>query len=187
VVSTFEQVGLLAQESTPAEGTDDAGRDELSPDQDGFFVLEEDPSPSEDDSPVVNCPPELHADSSEAEIGQAPSIAGSQTSIPIHNSVFGYLVALEGSRRGERFPLISSEITVGNSPNLDIRLTDSGIARFHARIVYKNGRHYIETLEKRGSCLVNGVKTKKSELKDGDILSLGKVKMQVEYAHEANA
>lgn len=169
VVTRFEQVGLLAQASTPTEGTNDGGRDEPSPDQDDFLVLEEDPSPSEEASPVVNCPPD------------------SQTSISIHDNVFGYLVALDGSRRGERFPLISSEMTVGSSPNLDIRLPDSGIARYHARIVYKNGRHYIETLERRGSCLVNGVKTNKAELKDGDILSLGKVKMQVEYAHEAHA
>ena len=176
VVSRFEQVGLLARASTPAEGTDDGGRDEPSPDQDDFLVQEENASPSEEDSPVVNCPPELRADSSEPE-----------TSISIHDNVFGYLVALDGSRRGERFPLISSEMTVGSSPNIDVHLADSGIARFHARIIYKNGRHYIQTLEKRGSCLVNGVKTKKAELKDGDILSLGKVKMQVEYAHEAHA
>jgi hypothetical protein len=169
VVSRFELVGLLTQASTPAEGTDDGGRDEPSPDQDDFLVLEENPSPSEEDSPVVNCPPD------------------SQTSISLHDNVFGYLVALDGSRQGERFPLISSEMTVGSSPNIDIHLADSGIARFHARIIYTNGRHYIQTLERRGTCLVNGVKTKKAELKDGDILSLGKVKMQVEYAHEAHA
>jgi predicted component of type VI protein secretion system len=78
-------------------------------------------------------------------------------------------------------------MTVGSSPNIEVHLADSGIARFHARIIYKNGRHYIQTLERRGSCLVNGVKTKKAELKDGDILSFGRVKMQVEYAHEAHA
>ncbi len=188
VVTRFEQVGLLArQASTPVEGTDEGGTDEPSAEQDDFLLLEEDPPPSEEESPVVNWPPELHANSSEAEIGDAPSTQGSQTSISIHDNVFGYLVALDGSRRGERFPLISSEITVGSSPNIDIHLADSGIARYHARIVYKNGRHYIETLERRGSCLVNGVRTKKAELKDGDILSLGKVKLQVEYAHEAHA
>ena len=127
VVTRFEQVGLLAQASMPAEGTDDGERDEPSPDQDDFLVLEEDASPSEEDSPVVNCPPELHAKSSEAEAGQTQSTPGSQTSVSIHDNVFGYLVALDGSRRGERFPLISSEMTVGSSPNLDIRLADSGI------------------------------------------------------------
>ncbi len=129
VVSRFEQVGLLAQASTSAEGTDDGGRDEPSPDQDDFLVLEENASPSEEASPVVNCPPELHADSSEPETLQAQSPPDSQASISIHDNVFGYLVALDGSRQGERFPLISSEMTVGSSPNIDIHLADSGIAR----------------------------------------------------------
>ncbi len=182
IVSKFEQVGLLAQASMPAEGTGMGGRDEPPPDQDDFLVLEENPSPSEEDSPVVNCPPELHAGSAAAETGKAQDTPASP-----HDNVFGYLLALDGSRQGERFPLISSEMTVGSSPDIDIRLADSGIARFHARIVYKNGRHYIETLEKKGRCLVNGVQKDRAELKDGDVLSLGKVKMQVEYAHEANA
>ncbi len=187
VVSKFEQVGLLAKAPVQAEGTGDGERDRPSPDQDDFLVLEENRSPSEEDSPVVNCPPELHMDPPEAEAGQTRNSPGSRVSISLHDNVFGYLVALDGSRRGERFPLISSEMTVGSSPNLDIRLADSGIARLHARIVYKNGRHYIQTLAKKGGCLVNGVKTNKAELKDGDVLSLGKVKMQVEYAHEAHA
>ena len=187
VVGRFEQVGLLAQASPHAEGKGEGEKDEPSPDQDDFLVLEENSPPSEEDSPVVNCLPELHEDSSGSEPGQTQRPPGSQTSVSLHDNVFGYLVALDGSRQGERFPLVSSEMTVGSSPNIDIRLADSGIARFHARIIYKNGRHYIQTLEKRGRCLVNGVKTNKAELKDGDVLSLGKVKMQVEYAHEAHA
>ena len=187
VVSRFDEVGLLTQASTPAEDANDGARDEPSADQDDFVVLEEGPSPSEEATPVVNCPPELHADSSEAQIGQFPGTPGSETAISTHDNVFGYLVALDGSRRGERFPLVSSEMTLGSSPEIDIRLADSGIARYHARILFKNGRHYIQTLERRGGCLVNGVKTKRAELKDGDILSLGQVKMQVEYAREAHA
>jgi len=187
VVVRFEQVSLLAQSSAHAEGSGEGETHAPSPGQDDFLVLEENPSPSEGDSPVVNCPPELQENSHEAEPGQAPGTPESKTSISAHNNVFGYLVALDGSRRGERFPLISSEMTVGSSPNLDIRLADSGISRFHAKIVYKNGRHYIQILARKGSCLVNGVKTNKAELKDGDVLSLGKIKMQVEYAHEAHA
>jgi hypothetical protein len=158
VVRRFEQVGLLAQSSALT-----AGEGEGAGDEDGFLVLEEDRSSAEEDSPVVN---------------------GSSS---FHEDVFGYLVALDGSRRGERFPLIRAEMTVGSSPDIDVHLADSGIARLHARIVYRDGRHFIETVEKPGSCRVNGVKQDKAELKDGDVLSLGKVKMQVEYAREANA
>jgi hypothetical protein len=180
LVTKFEQVGLLAQAPMPAPDTDVGGRDEAYEDKGDFLVLEEDPSAADEDSPVVHCP-------SEAETGQAQDTPGADASISLHEDVFGYLVALDGSRQGERFPLISSELTVGSSPDIDIRLADSGIARVHARIVYKNRKHYIETMEEPGGCLVNGIQKDKAELKDGDVLSLGKVKMQVEYAREANA
>jgi hypothetical protein len=169
VVSKFEQVGLLPQAPRPAAETDRREREEPGQDQGDFLVLEERPSSEDEDVPVVLCPAEPHPGSS------------------LQDNVFGYLVALDGSRRGERFPLVCSEMTVGSSPDIDIRLADAGIARFHARIVYKNQRHYIETIEKPGSFLVNGVQKDKSELRDGDVLSLGKIKMQVEYPREANA
>ena len=187
MVSRFEQVGLLAKPPVQAEESGEGEKEEPSKEQDDFLVLEESGPDSEEDAPVVNYTPEIHADASETETGQATSSPDAQPSISAHENVFGYLVALDGSREGERFPLISSELTVGSSPNLEIRLPDSGIASYHARIIYRNGRHYIETLERRGRFLVNGVKTRKAELKDGDVLSLGKVQMQVEYAHEAHA
>lgn len=187
VVSKFEQVGLIAKVSAQAEDTDEEKKVEPPPDRDDFLVLEENQPDAVQDAPVVNCPPELREGSAEEGPEQARSSPGSSPSVSLSDNVFGYLVALDGSRRGERFPLISHEMTVGSSPDLDIRLADSGIASYHARIVYRDGRHYIESLERRGRCLVNGVKTRKAELKDGDVLSLGRVKMQVEYAHEAHA
>jgi hypothetical protein len=187
VVSKFEQVGLLAKASVQPEGTDEDEKEEPSPERNDFLVMEEDRSDTEQETPVVNCPPELRESTADAGTEQALHSPDTVPSVSLHDNVFGYLVALDGSRRGERFPLISAEMTVGSSPNLDIRLADSGIASYHARIVYRDGRHYLESLERRGRCLVNGVKTMKAELKDGDVLSLGRVKMQVEYAREAHA
>ena len=92
-------------------------------------------------------------------------------------------VALEGSRQGERFPLISSNISLGNSPGIDIRLSDSGIANFHARILYMERKHCLENLDSMGRTFVNGVQVAKVvELRDGDVIRLGNIKMQVEYA-----
>ena len=171
IVNKFEQVGLLVKFSPTDAGEDDQERGEPSSGgQQDFLVLEDDTAPTDEDSAIVIYPSTIRASSSD----------------PIDN-VFGYLVALDGSRKGERFPLVSSEIKVGSSPEIDIRLADAGIARLHARIVYKDQRHYIETIEESGSCHVNGVQTDRAELKDGDVLSLGKVKMQIEYAREANA
>ncbi len=187
VVSKFEQVGLLARATAPRAETDEGKSEGPSPEEDDFLVLEGDPPASEGDVPVVNCPAGLCGASPEAEAGSTQGTPDPEAPGSRKDNVFGYLVALDGSRQGERFPLINAEMTLGSSPDIDIRLADSGIARYHARIVYRNGRHYLETMKRAGVCLVNGVRKSKVALKDGDVLSLGKVKMQVEYAREANA
>jgi pSer/pThr/pTyr-binding forkhead associated (FHA) protein len=79
--------------------------------------------------------------------------------------------------------MISSNITLGSSPGIDIRMLDPGIANFHARVLYKERKHFLENLDSMGRCYVNGVQaTKVVELKDGDVIRLGEIKMQVEYA-----
>ena len=79
--------------------------------------------------------------------------------------------------------MISSNITLGSSPGIDIRLSDSGIANFHARILYKERKHFLENLDGMGRSYVNGVQASAVvELKDGDVVRLGDIKMQVEYA-----
>ncbi len=79
--------------------------------------------------------------------------------------------------------MISSNITLGSSPGIDIRLSDAGIANFHARILYKERKHFLENLDGMGRSYVNGVQaTAVVELKDGDVVRLGDIKMQVEYA-----
>jgi hypothetical protein len=186
IVDKFEQIGMVTRPPSAVAQTDGEDWGEASETQADYLVLEEDPHSADQDSPVVNYPIEFRASSSQADTGKRAKAPDSRTR---HKSryVAGYLVALDGSRKGERFPLISSEITVGSSRGIDIRLADSGIARYHARIIYRRGKHYLETVAESGSCLVNGVQANRAELKDGDVLCLGKTKMQVEYAREATA
>jgi len=140
--------------------------------QEGFTVVEEEEDTEDADCPVVQYPKNLEErDSSDQESKEVSS-----------DFVTGYLVALEGSRKGERFPLISSNITLGNSPGIDIRLSDPGIANFHARIQYKDRKHYLENLDNMGRSFVNAVQVDLIELKDNDVVRLGDIKFQVEYA-----
>ncbi len=97
--------------------------------------------------------------------------------------VNGYLVAVQGSRRGERFPLLCSNITLGTSPGSDIRLTDPGIRNFHAQIHFKGRKHYLENLDIMGASFLNGLQGGLLELKDGDIIRLGEVQFQVEFSN----
>jgi hypothetical protein len=150
--------------------------------EEAFEIVEEEPEGDSVKAPVVHCP------LSDAG-SQSSKVAGatkSRTVGPhgeVREYVTGYLVALEGSRKGERFPMISSNITLGSSPGIDIRMLDPGIANFHARVLYKDRKHFLENLDSMGRCYVNGVQaTKAVELRDGDVIRLGEIKMQVEYA-----
>jgi hypothetical protein len=162
--------------------TDAAETEEVEED---FEIVEEDPSVEEKQAPVVHCPPNVSSGSP-----QPQASPGSDTFVDrlglkpeAREYVTGYLVALEGSRQGERFPMISSNITLGSSPGIDIRLSDAGIANFHARILYKERKHFLENLDGMGRCYVNGVQASAIvELRDGDVVRLGDIKMQVEYA-----
>ncbi len=44
----------------------------------------------------------------------------------------GYLTILDGTRKGDRVPLIPADIMLGSSPNTDVMLTDQGISESHA-------------------------------------------------------
>ncbi len=151
--------------------------------EEDFEIVEQDPVAEDAEAPVVHCPPNLSSGKMKARKDSATSAGRSGPNAEVSEYVTGYLVALEGSRQGERFPMISSNITLGSSPGIDIRLNDSGIANFHARILYKERKHFLENLDSVGRSFVNGVQaTDVVELKDGDVIRLGDIKMQVEYA-----
>ena len=151
--------------------------------EEDFEIVEEGPAADDQGGTIVHCPPHLSAGSPQAQGDAAQATGRPGPNAGPSEYVTGYLVALEGSRQGERFPMISSNITLGNSPGIDIRLSDSGIANFHARILYKERKHFLENLDSMGRSFVNGVQAAEVvELKDGDVIRLGDIKMQVEYA-----
>ncbi len=93
----------------------------------------------------------------------------------------GFLCIVEGSRKGERIPLISMDLTLGASPNNDIQIDDNGVADAHAQIIYKDNKYYLKNIDLLGRSLVNGMQIKSCILKKGDMVSLGNFKMQVEF------
>lgn len=168
---TGEKGSCEEEEKGPVGQTDEVSLEKASED---FLVLEEQPDLSDDGCPVIHCPETLSETPSHFE----PALEQAST----NGFVTGYLVAMEGSRMGDRFPLISSNITLGNSPGIDIRLEDTGISNFHARILYKDRKHFLENLDPMGRSFVNGIQADLIELKDGDVIRLGETKFQVEYA-----
>ena len=189
-----EDQGAEQASPPPAEAEEPATEPEEPPDriaaeaeevEEAFEIVDEGEPVDEEQTPVVHCPPSVSSGSPQPQAGRASDASVDRLGLQpqVNEYVTGYLIALEGSRQGERFPMISSNITLGSSPGIDIRLSDTGIANFHARILYKERKHFLENLDGMGRSYVNGVRaTSVVELRDGDVVRLGDIKMQVEYA-----
>jgi hypothetical protein len=93
----------------------------------------------------------------------------------------GYLTILDGSRKGDRVPLIPADIMLGSSPNTDVMLTDQGISESHARVFFKDRKYFLENLDVLGRSYVNGIQSKVSELNHNDVIRLGNLNLRVDF------
>jgi two-component system, cell cycle response regulator len=85
------------------------------------------------------------------------------------------LVVLTGADAGRLFKVDRGELVIGRSPDAEVRLTDSGISRRHARLIVGEGGVMIEDLGSSNGTLVNGNVLRMARLRDGDKLMLGPV------------
>jgi ribosome-associated toxin RatA of RatAB toxin-antitoxin module len=93
----------------------------------------------------------------------------------------GYLTILDGTRKGDRVPLIPADIMLGSSPNTDVMLTDQGISESHARIFFKDRKYHLENLDVLGRSYVNGIQSKVAELNHNDVIRLGNLNLRVDF------
>jgi len=93
----------------------------------------------------------------------------------------GYLTVLDGTRKGDRVPLIPADIMLGSSQNTDVMLTDQGISESHARVFYKDRKYFIENLDVLGRSYVNGIQSKVAELNHNDVIRLGNLNLRVDF------
>ena len=84
-----------------------------------------------------------------------------------------YLVVLTGTNVGEMHKLDSAECIIGRSTQANLRLTDDGISRRHARIVKSGNEIILEDLNSANGTLVNGDVATRQVLKNGDKISIG--------------
>jgi len=81
---------------------------------------------------------------------------------------------------GERIerPFTSSALTIGSSPNNDLRLSMPYISSFHCRIYQRDGRYFLRDLESKNGSWINGLRTIEGEIPEGAELYLGKFPMR---------
>ena len=81
---------------------------------------------------------------------------------------------ISGKYQGGEFPLVPDRtIHIGRSSDLDMVLAEDMVSRKHARIAFQDEEMFIEDLSSTNGTFVNGEKTKRSKLREGDRILIG--------------
>ncbi len=71
----------------------------------------------------------------------------------------------------------NERITIGRAPENDIVIENLAVSRNHAVITWENDRFYLEDLGSSNGSFINGVKVKRNEVVDRDVITIGKHKI----------
>ncbi|MEO8703907.1 MAG: FHA domain-containing protein, partial [Kofleriaceae bacterium] len=93
---------------------------------------------------------------------------------------YGKLVVLSSNFAGKEFELSRTQMIVGRTDENDIVVNHRSISRNHAKLVRENdtGRYTISDLQSSNGVRVNGQDYGKVELRRGDVIDLGHVRLR---------
>lgn len=90
-----------------------------------------------------------------------------------------WLKALEGETAGKEYIIFNEKTTIGSSPQCDIVLiNDPSVAKRHAEIMLEKNSYSIKTLQGSGSIRIGNQKLLNSRLKNRDLITIGRYKLQ---------
>ena len=95
------------------------------------------------------------------------------------------LVCIKGPRAGSEWLVNKNEITIGRDDDCDIPIDHRSMSRKHAKIQVDGGKFRVVDLKSANGTLVNGEEYAQVELKKGDIIELGHVKLRLLWPGEA--
>lgn len=83
------------------------------------------------------------------------------------------LVCTAGALEGTKVEVPDGGVGIGRSEENIITITDEGVSRFHARLLYDNGSLWLQDAGSRNGVFVNGVRiTGHKALKVGDTITI---------------
>lgn len=74
----------------------------------------------------------------------------------------------------EEFPVTTTPVTVGRTPDNDIVIDNTLVSRHHLKIVQEGTQYIVEDLGSGNGTLLNGQAIVKEPLRDQDAISIGK-------------
>ncbi len=87
------------------------------------------------------------------------------------------LVALSGERIGAEHA-VSSPCVLGRAASCSVRIDEESVSREHARLYERDGAWHIVDLNSRNGTFLNGRRVTKGEVRPGDELALGRVRLR---------
>lgn len=73
-----------------------------------------------------------------------------------------------------------SELTIGRDRECDLVLSNPGVSRRHARLLFRDGTWVLQDLDSTNGTTVNGVRIGRCELRPGDHVVLGDEHLQID-------
>ena len=112
----------------------------------------------------------------EAPTVQTPIVA--PTTPRSDGSGLARLVVVSSNFAGQEFPLDKAAVVIGRTDENDVVVNHRSISRHHAKIVRENGHYHVVDLQSANGVRVNGEEYGKVELRRGDHIDLGHVRLR---------
>jgi len=83
------------------------------------------------------------------------------------------LMISEGELAGQRWTLANDEMLIGRGNDADIVLPERQVSRYHSKILYLDGRYFLEDLDSKNGTFLNGQQVQgTAPLQDGDEIQI---------------
>lgn len=93
------------------------------------------------------------------------------------------LVLLE-AKEPQSWDLFRETVTIGSKPENRVVIDGDGVSRYHAEVVFEEGKWVLKDLGSRNGVFVGGERADLHELQDGDELQIGTVKLRFEVVQQ---
>ncbi len=113
------------------------------------------------------------------DIRQVQAAVGAEAATEVEPPHRMHLFVVSQNLAGKHFVLDRAPLVMGRTPDNDIVLKHPSISQHHARITFHNGAFSIVDLGSSNRVLVNGEPYAQIELRVGDLIELGHVKLRL--------
>jgi hypothetical protein len=110
---------------------------------------------------------------------------GYHEAVEQRSSEDAWLVVEEGGglERGERYDLFGG-LSIGRSPDADIRVDDRYASGIHCRVFSRSGSYRVEDMNSTNGTLLNSAELHgEAELSDGDLIRIGDTEFRFEQEY----